>query len=58
MTTTAEPPTRLDDDVTMTVESGSVATLRQMLDDPRWSDREADIRRAITYLTATSMLGA
>ncbi len=39
-------------------KSEQLAALRTMLVDPFWSDRVAEIRQAITYLTATSVLAA
>lgn len=41
-----------------TPESDRVAELRAMLNDPRWSHAEAEIRAAIEYLTATTVLAA
>jgi hypothetical protein len=35
-----------------------LAKLNAMLDDPQWAGHEDDIRKAIEYLTATSVLGA
>lgn len=35
-----------------------LADLKAMLDDPRWEADRLDIERAITYLTATTVLAA
>jgi hypothetical protein len=41
-----------------TPESVGLAQLREMLIDPDWADCIDDIRKAIDYLTATTVLGA
>jgi GrpB-like predicted nucleotidyltransferase (UPF0157 family) len=45
-------------DRTRTSAAARLRELELMLDDPFWADRVDDIRAAIRYLTATTVLAA
>lgn len=58
MTVTDLSPTVVRRRVRPARESERLAELEAMLSDPRWSHCVVEIRQAIVYLTATSVLAA